>query len=148
MEIPGYKINRVDSFSNHTGGVAIYVKIGIIIQNVNITNNSKTWIISLDVINNKKLKIVGIYKSPAEKLDVFLENFKNHIEKFVKSDDEIIAIGDININVARKSNTSDKYYNLISSFGLKQLIKEYTREDIKRKSRTIIDHVITNMNGI
>ena len=148
LDIHGYKINRVDSSSSHTGGVAIYVKNGVIIQNVNISSMSKTWIISLDIVSSKKLKIMGIYKSPVEKIDVFLDNLKNHIEKFVKSDDEIIAVGDININVARKSLTSDKYNNLISSFGLKQIIKEYTREDLKRKTRTIIDHVITNVNGV
>lgn len=106
-----------------------------------------TWIISLDIIDNEKTSIIGIYKSPKVSIDDFMRVFENHIESHVKSDSKIICVGDMNINTARKSSSIViEYLNTLKSYGLKQIMEDYTR--VKGKSKSIIDHILTNVNGI
>lgn len=146
LKIDNYIINRCNSHSKFTGGVAIYVRNDLKFDNVKITATPMTWILSLDLVENGKMTVIGIYKSPKEVPATFLKNLKMHITQYVKPDHKIICIGDININVAKKSAPMVvDYINVLSSFGLKQIMNDYTRIG---RSRTIIDHVITNINGI
>lgn len=151
IQIPGFNVNRCNSHSRHTGGVAIYTNDKLKINNVNLTPFSltcRTWILSMDVMMNKKFTVIGIYKSPVEKNVDFIKILDNYIEKYVKSDSNVIAVGDININLARKSKTGDEYLNAIREFGLKQIVKDFTRVDVKKKTATLIDHILTNVNGL
>jgi exonuclease III len=147
LKIDGYNIFRCNSHSTQTGGVVIYVKENIQVANVHVTKSVLTWIISLEIIGKKNLSIVGIYRSPNEKTEAFLSNLNEHFEKFLKLENEILCVGDININVVFKLPAAMKYLNLMNSLGLKQIIKEYTRED-KKGAKTIIDHVLTNFDGV
>lgn len=150
LKIIGYKTFRCNSSSTQTGGVVIYVKESFNVINVNVSISSTTWIISLDIIGKKNTTIIGVYRSPDYSIaavDEFLLTFNNHFDKFTKDESDIICVGDINLNVAVKTENVKKYINTFKALGLKQLIKEYTRED-KKGPRTVIDHVLTNLNGV
>jgi hypothetical protein len=107
-----------------------------------------TWILSLEIIGNSNLTIIGVYKSPSEKTEMFIDLLNEHFEKYIKLENEIICIGDMNINVAYKTPQTVKYECAIKALGLKQIMKDYTREDKNGRAKTIIDHILTNCNGV
>jgi len=72
---------------------------------------------------------------------VFLDEY---IAKYLDYATPQIMVGDININVERSTKTVKDYINLIKEHDLKQIVKEYTRFDIKNNSSSIIDHVMVN----
>ena len=76
-------------------------------------------------------------------------NFLYHFESVlgnIRSDAEMIMLGDFNINFKDKNNgLLKKYAEVLNMFGLKQLINSPTR--VTRKSSTIIDHVLCNTSN-
>ena len=53
-------------------------------------------------------------------------------------------MGDININILKKTSVSKEYLNLLQSEGFSQLIFEATR--ITENSQSCIDHIFTNIS--
>ena len=68
------------------------------------------------------------------------------LEKIVENDKKVIIFGHMNLNVGRKCKNVTSYLNTIDHYNLCQLINEPTR--VNCKSKTIIDHLITNRNGV
>ena len=107
----------------------------------------------IEVVTKAKCKntIIGvIYRHPHENHDTFYSKLSKLFENISKKYSVIIC-GDININTAPTNSKSivKDYKNLLLSYGCTNLINKYTRiaTDINGKtSKTIIDHIITNLN--
>lgn len=141
INIADYNIVRCNSKSKHTGGVIAYVKNNL---NFTIIDNfavSKSWFLSIKI---KNINLCVIYRSPREKLCKFFETFDDFLKKVVIGDPINVITGDFNINIEKNTKTVKDYYNLISEYGLKQIVKDYTRVDVRKNSCSIIDHVLTN----
>ena len=91
----------------------------------------------------KPIIIGTVYRPPDQ------TNFLYHFESVlgnIRSDAEMIMLGDFNINFKDKNNgLLKKYSEVLNMFGLKQLINSPTR--VTRKSSTIIDHVLCNTSN-
>lgn len=71
-----------------------------------------------------------------------LENLLGHIT--TNWDGMIILTGDMNIDLLGDRDTiATQYCTLLDIFGLKQMVSEPTR--LTRTTRTLIDHIVTNM---
>jgi hypothetical protein len=145
LEINGYNLIRCDSNSRHTGGVAMYVDKNVDFNIVCKMAKSKTWILAIKINNNLMTGLYAVvYKSPSEKINDFLSIFDEFCDEHIDDENDNIITGDFNINVARKSKNVNKYFDVIKEYNLDQIIEEYTRENTKAKTKTIIDHVLTN----
>lgn len=144
LNISGYSAIRCNSHSRHTGGVILYVAKYVkfkIVVNENLDN--EVWLLSVELHSKKNIIIHGLYKSPACSDRKFLKYLDNYVNSLVSSKTHIM-VGDFNIDM---HCTTDSYYSrslktYISDWGMKQLIKDYTR--VTKSSRTLIDLVITN----
>ena len=108
--------------------------------------------------NLQPIKIGIFYRPPNE--NKFLENISNDFNKLNLEKNEVIILGDFNINlfqnnkyILNKTNPVlpgvktthpllKQYKHFLSTFGLKQLIEKPTR--ITCETSTLIDHILTN----
>lgn len=145
--IENYDLIRCNSNSRHTGGVIIYIDKSLNWNLIDSTSKSRTWILSIS-INDSSIngRFVLVYKSPKEKINDFLEIIDDYLERVLISDKRIVILGDMNINLSKKTKNGKKYLKVLEQYSLKQFINEPTRET--NKSQTIIDHLISNDDNI
>lgn len=142
VNIKGYKLNRCDSHSTRTGGVAIYVKNKVKFSIVNCEKFLNfIWTLSIDVIaENVSAVFTVIYHAPQDN-KLFLDHFEQWCEYNINFERKNIICGDFNIDLRKSSTYSDRVIRIIQSLGMKQLVMAPTR--ITKDSRTLIDYVIS-----
>lgn len=137
---------RCDSSSRHTGGVLIYTKEYIKVNNIKTFIIDKSlWVLSLDVvINGSYYGIVGIYRSPSGSISEFIDVFFKWMDDYYESHSScsIVIAGDFNIHYDKNCQGKSKLKEYIENNGMQQLVNEYTR--IFKDSKSMIDLVISN----
>ena len=124
------------------GGVGIYVKEGIHFEKIDTPFNEKI-IETIGVkirIGATLFNIISAYRNPSplgEGLDI-LYNWLVNQENETK--DNIIILGDLNVNMLKNTPLSRKLKLLKATHGLKSHTKGITRIT----SRTSIDHALSN----
>lgn len=142
--IPGFNslyLNR----ENKGGGIAVYIN-----ENINFTqvSHSTKSFESIQInanINNNNLSLLFLYRPPHLKVSEFLEEIETTITK-IKSKQEIIIVGDVNIDIKKKNKTTTTYLDLLYSRGMRSMINESTREDLNQNTSTCIDHLFMKCN--
>ena len=131
------------------GGVALYVKKSLKFElhsELNNLNMETLEIIGIKLITekNKKTSIAAVYKPPNGNINSTLRD----LEKVFKviGDDKLILAGDMNIDTSNKSNTTKRYLEKLMEHNLFQKTGAFTR--ITAKTKSILDHVITNFNDL
>lgn len=130
------------------GGVAVYVQEKWTF-NVDryVDENSYEGIFGTlkeanDTINNVNYKLWAIYRAPHCKKKDFLSKLEYELEKNIN--DNVILIGDINIDISRcEDQYVDEYKSILSANGFTQCISNFTREEhrLESLSQTCIDHI-------
>lgn len=127
------------------GGIAVYIKENIAFTTISLNVKSfETIQIDLNV-NNQIITLLPIYRPPALNINEFLAEIDTTINS-IKKKRELIIIGDMNIDILKLNNVTIKYIDMILSYGLQCVIKEVTREDINKNTRTCIDHMFIRNN--
>lgn len=141
--IDGYKNVICNSHSRFTGGVLIYIKKGIRSQVVEILNLSNVWCIKMCIwMNDEKWTVAVFYRSPSSSTIDFLTFFSNWCLCSIKDKDNILVMGDFNIDLLTKNRYAEKMLEILTDQGLCQIVNQPTR--ITEHSATLIDYVITN----
>ena len=142
IAIGGYSVLRHDR-NREGGGVCVYVRNDFAFNPRPDLHDDRIEAIWFDLLlpKSKPITIGVCYRPPDE--DV---NFWNHFEScisHIRSDCEIMILGDINVNfLKQKCSLFKNYKNILDLFNFKQLIKDPTR--ITDTSSTLIDHIICN----
>jgi len=157
--LPGYNALEFKLRGNNTqgGGVGIYVKSHIKYnvlqaQSIFIDRIFESLFIKLELPNSRKMIIGSIYRPgtahpsllSSESFNNFIEVLSNVLDELTSFNHNLYIVGDTNLDVLLYANSvqiSD-YINLLSSYGLLQVVSKPTR--CTNHSATIIDHVITN----
>ena len=150
--LDGYKLIRVDHLKNiKQGGFCIYYRETLPLKIIQINYLPECLVCEINY-DNKKIFIVTLYRSSnqtTDEFDEFLCSFEGIIDNINQWNPYFTAItGDFNARCNRwwvnKSNNTNgvSIDNLISSFGLKQLIPEPTH--ILPTSSSCIDLLFTN----
>ena len=140
ISLTGYKFERCNSHSRHTGGVGIYIKEGIeyeIVSNENMFNSA--WILFIKV---QKSHFGVVYRSPSSSEAEFIRNFQKWCYDNLDYDYVNIICGDFNINLLSENIYGKRLKCLFDEIGVKQFIGEPTR--VATNSSTLIDFVISN----
>ena len=144
VKIHGYNIVRNDR-NREGGGVCIYVRNNLaFLQRADLLSKhvESLW---LEILLPKTKPIVtGIVYRPPDQSS-FLTHFESIMNK-IRSDVEIIILGDFNICFKKKSHCLyGNYSKVLNMFGLKQLITSPTR--VTKKTSTTIDHILCNTSS-
>lgn len=127
------------------GGVSIFIQkkyeANIILESNQNNNN-----ILIIYINTLKVHMGAIYKQPSSCIKSFLEKLDQTILPIRNA----ILIGDFNLNLLETSKQSSEYKEILSSHGFIILNKinenGATRIDMTTGKKSIIDHLLTNLD--
>ena len=140
--INGYKLFRRDR-SCHGGGVLCYINENIPSKTLNAEGIEKDCGIVLVEfsIKTRKWLCIGLYKSPSQNENNFLDNLCLVINKLTYQYENFMLIGDINITI--KNKNLEVFMN---SFGLECLIKKPSC--LQSKNPSCIDLNLTNKRNL
>lgn len=131
----GYK--SVHSCRNsHGGGTAVYVREEIEFRTTDIVEAECCNIAGI-YIDSLKLAVWAVYRPPNTDIKTFYQIFENILCKYPKC----ILIGDINIDILKKTKEVKNYKDIIKQNYLAIKNKDITRRH--DRGGTLIDHVIT-----
>ena len=157
FDLPGYKFicKHSQTENSNIGGVGMYVSRKLKYKfRSDLSFNyigCETEFIEVETCgkNMKNVIIGALYRHPDENHNLFY----SHLSKvFAKTANKspLVFCGDINIDTSAHSKSHVKdYKNLLSSYGCLNLINRFTRifTNINGDtSKTIIDHMITNIH--
>ena len=149
-----------DNSKTSAGGVAVYVKTNIfdfqIKSDLRVkVNDCESVFLEFDFSSkntiNKKSRtfLLGcVYRHPRRKVsekNKFIEEIYKTLKKYSDKNIPLVILGDININVKNlNDNTVQRYTNILTSLGCKNLIDINTR--FAKNSRSTLDHILTNID--
>lgn len=133
------------------GGCALFVHESIKCKLIyeHSSDNVNTLIVNIIDLN---LNIAVVYKQPM----VAFNTFESHIYRCLDTNIKTIIVGDMNINLLSNSNNVKRYIDMSIENGfyiLNKINTKYATRIATRKrrnrfstSRTIIDHILVNIN--
>lgn len=140
LNIDGFQIYRIDR-NTRGGGVLIFIKNNFRSEVINIQGNfcEQLWI-NIQT-KNKNIALGIIYKPPNQEINNFLIAFEESLSIIFPTVDEIICCGDFNINLFDYGNNNvEKFFSVLDSFGLCQVIDAPTR--ITDSTSSLLDLII------
>ena len=146
LHIQNYYIIRKDRNNRKGGGILIYIKDNIPVQqrhDLNVTLLESIWI-ELTFPKSHSFLLNFVYRPPDSTHD-WISEYENQFKNAITcSSQEYHIMGDFNINffADKKSCSNSRWYSFIMSNGLSQLVTQPTR--ISKTSSTIIDHLYSS----
>ncbi len=140
--LPEFKVYRKDKLST-SGGLCMWIRSDIPQQrkpHLEFDSNVQhieSIIVELKV-KKEKWYIILAYKNPDVPNHIFISKLKNVYDAILSQSNEIILIGDLNINTQKKPNDLDN--DFIDIYGLDDIIDSPTC--FKKQEGTLIDHII------
>lgn len=134
------------------GGVCILVSDSVKFHPVDVSsfcmeNTCELAAIKIQMENSPCL-IIAVYRPPyrdVRNVELFLELLYSCISSLLKRNYRILVTGDFNIDLSTDNDLACRLSNLMSSFGLRDTIRSYTREF--NGSKSLIDNIFTNINA-
>lgn len=128
------------------GGIAVYVKDGIKFDQI-VTRTHSFELIQLNLhIGNKEICLFALYRPPHLNVREFITELDTMVNNLKKKQD-ILIIGDMNLDIKKENITATTYLTMALSNGLKSMINEYTRENIEKDTKSCIDHVLLKVTN-
>lgn len=141
VSIAGYNFVRCDR-SGRGGGVAMYIRSDIPYKLLICDRrNEQLWI--RICLSGKNVAVGVVYRSQAVCYRDFLDSFENILTSILPTVDEIVCMGDFNINLLDTNNYMTKYVSdMFDSLGLNQLVDRPTR--IGGATDTLLDYIVVS----
>ena len=130
--------------SEFGGGLMQYTRNGIICNRVpSFEVSSLELLCSELVVTKKKWIIYSVYRPPNFDIETFLSSLSTSINRALDKYDNIIIMGDINIDTHSKTDPSfDKLVSFCDVFGLSNLVTSKTC--FTKNHSSSIDVILTN----
>lgn len=152
IQVDEYHIIRQDrcqTLKKRGGGLCLYVADYLLVEKCDKdVNNNNLELLSIRISqqNWKGLSVILVYRPPNGDIDYFFEKMREVVQS-LPDKDEVIIMGDINIDYLGKKNlATSKLYKWEKELLLDQIIRECTR--VCETSQTCIDLIFTNINFI
>ena len=130
---------------NHGGGEIVFIREGLITKRLENLETKISETICLELtVSNKKWFVLFAYRPPQENNKyMFFNELNETLSKAVNSYENIIVIGDLNIDVSDHDKDRNNYLSdFVDTFSLSNLINKKTCH--KNVSGTTIDIMLTN----
>ena len=149
----GEKTTDINGKFKKGGGVCIYVKHNInysthslCMFNVSCQNVECHWVKIIQE-NQRNIVIANIYRPPQGNVKKFVDYLEGVIENLDLDREDLILLGDLNIDfMDKKSSDFKQIDSLLSQIGLVAHIKEPTHFSKNRNS--CLDQIVSNSNFI
>ena len=135
------------------GGVCMYIKksinyitLSLGTLDISCKNVECHWV-KVMLEKQRNIIICNVYRPPQGNMKCFVEYMENVLENIDSEREDIIIMGDMNVDFLEKTGNDYKIINsFITQFGLDTCIKEPTHFSTNRN--TCIDQFLTNSNYI
>lgn len=145
LNMDNYNIIYNKGTYNKNDGVVIYIKRGHQYESVIVPlGNISILEVTLEV-NSKKIKIIGVYKSPIINCNDFNEQLRDYLLHIEKSEYTIL-VGDINIDILSSDAYAQDYIDLLNENGFVSQINDYTRVQ-NDSTKSCIDHIFLKISN-
>ena len=148
VEIPGFKIHRLDRETKTGGGICTFAKeefkVGRLSNLSYITESGlhMLWL-KIQTRNWKSFLICTTYKPPSVSPNCFDTNFSETLIEALSLNKPVYILGDLNCNMLDGNDPAcQSLTKFCSSFNFSQLIKQPTR--VTENSKTLIDAFLTS----
>lgn len=144
FHIQGFKSYSTIKNKNQNDGVVIYVRINLdyVVEEF-LSDNVSGFIVHIKR-NNKSMAIIAFYRPPQLNVHNFLYEFEQ-IRDIINQSDNVILLGDINIDIRKENDLSNKYKLLLSSMAMQCYNCLYTR--ICDNQKSCLDHIFGRLNS-
>ena len=135
----GYKISKLERSLRKGGGLATFInskKINKISTFFHYKYAHFDNIVNIFNLQKYKFIVINIYRPPDLSKAQFLVEFEEFVSKILEAEGVIIMTGDFNIDMLQKNSITDRFANILNTYGLKQLITSPTRE------KALLDFII------
>ena len=158
-EVGLYKLDNYEEFyvtresTDRGGGICMFINKSVCasFQRINLDINDGIW--ATFQFNDVDYSICAIYRQPSTNKNLFISELKKILDEKLETDDNIIVVGDINIDILKKDEKQDKkmvdkYENCMAEKGLETKVDSPTRQDITKNklSESCIDHIYARLN--
>lgn len=128
LKINGFDFYRVDRY-DRGGGVGFYVKHNYQANVLNIkeVDEMVEQIWATIKINSVVLGIGVIYRPPRFNAIQSLNILESSVSDIIPLCDELLVMGDLNINLLKQNNVTDAFDSFLNTFNLSQVVREPTR---------------------
>jgi hypothetical protein len=147
VSIPGYSIIRRDR-DRKGGGVALYILNSIVFNPVKVDDTLNVEAVSAKVnLGCKSFIISSIYRPPSANVQL-LDNITNYMDKVGSLADNMVFVGDFNLNVLKSGTDSNKVVEICDTLQVDQLVKDPTHFTFTNNcnSSTCIDLLFSNFS--
>lgn len=151
IRIPEYKVYRLDrKLNKRGGGIAVYAHADLMVnassyEQLNILDQDiESLVLKVNQKCSKPITVINVYRPPQGNQKRCTEKLREIIQSVNRLDDMII-IGDLNIDYKNKRSSKD-LIALEREFSIKQLITAATR--VTNQSKTTIDHIYSNSSKV
>lgn len=144
FDIQGYEVVREDRSGKNGGGLLCYIKSCVSYEKLSeIDDQSLCESVTIKMKSevSKPFLVSFIYRPPDSKIE-WNENFVRHVERCYEYCEEVIILGDFNVNLLDISVKQRWTQTVLDAVNLTQLISTATR--ISMTSATLIDHVYSS----
>lgn len=147
FQLDGFNMFSLLREGRRGGGIIVYVKEGINFD-LEISNlRSCECVMGKIMLNGCKTNLFAVYRPPNDLISSFLEEI-DVLLSTVSDREQIIFIGDVNLDLHSKTSNVQMYKNIMANYGLKRCIYDATRveERLGVFSSTCIDHIYVRVN--
>lgn len=145
VSIPGYNIVRKDRVSRG-GGVCFYVATYLKFKIVESSDDIEQLWISVEMKRNSNIFGV-IYRPPVLDHKYFLDKIEESVFACSVQSDNIIVMGDVNIDMLNIGASSTKHFeSVLDAIGLKQIVNKPTR--ITNLTETLLDVILVSDSSL
>ena len=141
--VPYYRMIRRDRGYGCGGGLIVYIHNSVAYEHLENLDSSMPESVNIKVKPNmKKGFILSFLYRPPNSTSSWYDKVYEYFENCFSLNNEIIILGDFNINLLEAEGKNKRWMNMVTSFSLNQLISCPTR--VTDTSSTLIDHVYSN----
>ena len=127
----GFTIRKLERSGKRGGGLAVMVKTSTcqkVSPNQHCIHKGFDTIVCTLKFRNVIINIVNIYRPPAFSKSDFLVEFGNFLPKVLEMEGMLLLVGDFNLDLLSPDNITVKFSEILSSYGLLQIVNKATRE--------------------
>lgn len=143
VNVPNYKFYRVNR-PTRGGGVGVFINKKFKVEILSDTYNEPSMEYLLFNLKLPRISFgCGVfYRPPTQQIARGLELFEDCISNLLPVSDELILLGDFNINLNSLNSVTENFLELLHGYNLEQIVNNNTRTN--KNSSSLIDLIIVS----
>lgn len=150
FSLPGFHSYNICREGRRGGGIILYINDKWLSERIHVElQNAEICVATVHNADSSYI-VCAVYRPPSSNINTFCEELAKLLPKF-DNNKYLVLAGDFNIDVSNETKHGVLcYLDTLSSFGLENVIQDYTREEYygNKITKSCIDHIITRISNL